>query len=67
MAGVRFSVPQSPHWLCGLPSWYRGLIPPGLKEAGGVKLTTHLHLVLMSRKVELYFHSSIRFHGVVVN
>jgi hypothetical protein len=28
------------------------------KVAGGMKLTTHLHLVLRSRMVQLYLHSS---------
>jgi hypothetical protein len=37
---------------------------PGSKAAGGVKLTTHLHLVPM---VELYLQSPIRLHGVVFN
>jgi hypothetical protein len=32
----------------------------------GVKLTTHLHLVPRSRKVELYLHSPICFHGIVL-
>jgi hypothetical protein len=32
-----------------------------------VKLTIHLHLVQMSRVMELYLHSLIRIHGVVFN
>jgi hypothetical protein len=32
-----------------------------------VKLTTHLHQKQRSRMVEMYLHSSIRLHGVVVN
>jgi hypothetical protein len=28
----------------------------------GVKMTTHFHLVPISRRVELYFHFSIRLH-----
>jgi hypothetical protein len=37
------------------------------KESGrSVKLTTHLHLVPRSRMVELYVHSSIRLHGIVL-
>jgi hypothetical protein len=31
------------------------------------QLATHLHLVPMSRKVELYLHSPIRLRGVVLN
>jgi hypothetical protein len=33
---------------------------------GSVKLTTHLHLLPRSRKVELYLHSPIRLHGIVL-
>jgi hypothetical protein len=29
-----------------------------------MKLTTHLHIVLRSRNVELYFYSPIRLHGL---
>jgi hypothetical protein len=29
--------------------------------------TTHIHLVLRSRMVELYFHSHTRLHDVVFN
>jgi hypothetical protein len=37
-------------------------------ESGwGVKLTTHLHLVPRSIKVELWLHSPIRLHGVVLH
>jgi hypothetical protein len=32
-----------------------------------VKLTTRLHLMPRSRILELYFHSSIPLHGVVLN
>jgi hypothetical protein len=32
-----------------------------------VKLTIYLHLVLSSEMVELYRHSPIRLHGVVLN
>jgi hypothetical protein len=39
----------------------------GSKAAWGVKLTTHLHLVSWSRMMELYLHSPIRFHGIVLN
>jgi hypothetical protein len=31
------------------------------------KLTTHLHLLLKSRKVELYLHYPISLHGVLLN
>jgi hypothetical protein len=33
----------------------------------GVKLTVHFHLVPRSRTVQLYLHSLLRFHGVVLN
>jgi hypothetical protein len=33
----------------------------------GVKLTTHLHLAPRSRMVELYLHSPIHLHDVVLN
>jgi hypothetical protein len=33
----------------------------------GVKLTGHLHPVLRSRMVELYLHSPIHLHGMVLN
>jgi hypothetical protein len=38
------------------PNWYRGLSPRGL-SSWGVKLNTHLHLVLRSRMMELYLRS----------
>jgi hypothetical protein len=34
---------------------------------GGTKLTTHLHLVPKLRNMELYLHSPIGLHGVVLN
>jgi hypothetical protein len=39
----------------------------GGKIAGVVNLTTHSHLALSSRKMELYLHSHICLHGVVLN
>jgi hypothetical protein len=39
---------------------------PGVKRQG-VKLVTHLHLVLRSWKLELYLHSPIFLHGIVLN
>jgi hypothetical protein len=45
---------------------YRELFPQG--ESGrDMKLTTQVHLVPRSRIVELYLHSLIRLHGVVLN
>jgi hypothetical protein len=46
--------------------WVPGAVYPGIKRQG-VKLTTLLHLVPMLRMVELYLHSPIHFHGVVLN
>jgi hypothetical protein len=39
----------------------------GGKAARGLNLTTHLHPVPRSRKVELYLHSPICFHGMALN
>jgi hypothetical protein len=39
---------------------------PGVRSLG-IKLTTYLHLVPRSRKVELYLHSPICLHGIVLN
>jgi hypothetical protein len=46
--------------------WVQGVLS---REQSGwnVKLTTHLHLVPSSGMVELYFHSPIRLHGMVLN
>jgi hypothetical protein len=40
---------------------------PEVKVPEGVKLTTHLQLVPMSKMVEVYLHSPIRLHGIVPN
>jgi hypothetical protein len=45
--------------------WVPGAFSLGVKW--GMKLTTHLHLVPRSRMVELYLHSPICLHGVVLN
>jgi hypothetical protein len=37
------------------------------KAAGALKLITHFRLVPMSRMVELYFHSPILLHGMMLN
>jgi hypothetical protein len=59
-----------PDKLCGPPipltNEYRELFPGG-KSGRGSKLTTHLLLVPRSRMVELYLHSLIRLHGIVLN
>jgi hypothetical protein len=64
------SSPQRPEQLWGPPSplsnGYRGLYPTGYSSRG-VKLTTHLHLVPMSRMVQLYLHFPICLHGRVLN
>jgi hypothetical protein len=42
---------------------YRVLFP---QSGWGLNLTTHLHLVLRLRMVELYLHSPVCLHGVVL-
>jgi hypothetical protein len=65
-----FSSPQCPDRLWGPPSLlsdgYRGLCPLGW-GGRGLKLTTHLHLVPRSGMVELYFHSPLHLHGLLLN
>jgi hypothetical protein len=60
-----FLSPQRPVRLRGPPSLlfygFRG------KSGRGVKLTTHFHLVLRSRILEIYLRSPIRLGGVVLN
>jgi hypothetical protein len=48
-----------------LSNGYWGLFPRG-QSGRDVKLTTHLQLVPRSRKVDLYIHSPLRLHGVVL-
>jgi hypothetical protein len=45
--------------------WVPGVLSPGVKRQD-VKMTTHLQLVPRKRMVELYFHSPIRLHGIVL-
>jgi hypothetical protein len=60
-----FSAPQHPDPLQGPPSLpsngYQGLF------SQGVKLTTYLNQVPRSQMVELYLHSPISLHGMVLN
>jgi hypothetical protein len=66
---ILFSSPQHPDWLGPTQppiQWVPGALPLGVKRPGR-EVTTHLHLVLRSRMVELYLHSPIRIHGVVLN
>jgi hypothetical protein len=44
--------------------WELASISPGVKQPG-VKLATYLHLVPISRMVELYLHSTICLHGIM--
>jgi hypothetical protein len=44
-----------------------GALSPEVKAAGGVKVTTHFHLVPRSRMVKLYLHSPICLLGIVLN
>jgi hypothetical protein len=46
--------------------WVPGALSAGIKSQV-VKLTTHLHVMPRSRMVELYLHSLIRLHDVVLN
>jgi hypothetical protein len=59
---------STPKW--GPPSLqfngYRGLFHWSW-SGWGMKLTTHLQPVMRSRMVQLYFHSSIHLHGMVLN
>jgi hypothetical protein len=69
--GKRFlPAPQCEDRLWGPPSLisngYHGLFPQG-KSGRDVKLTTHLHLVLRLRMVELYLHILICLYGIVLN
>jgi hypothetical protein len=65
-----FCIPQCPDRLWDPPSLlsneYQGLFP-GWYSGWGVKLATHLHLVPRSRIVELYLHSPICLHDIVLN
>jgi hypothetical protein len=47
-------------------SGYQGLFPWG-KSVQDVEITTYHHIVPRSRMVELYLHSPIRLHDVVLN
>jgi hypothetical protein len=67
---IFFSFPHSPDRLEAHPASY----PMGTggsfsraESGGGVKLTTHLHLVPRLRMVELYLHFLIYIHGVMLN
>jgi hypothetical protein len=65
-----FFPPRLPDQFWGPPSLvsngHRGLFP-GSKAARGVKLTTHLQLVLRSRILGSTYPFLIRIHGVVLN
>jgi hypothetical protein len=65
-----FSAPQHPErlWVPPslLPNRYQWLIPLGV-SGPGMKLIAYLHLVTRSIMVELYLHSPIHLHSVVLN
>jgi hypothetical protein len=67
MQDWRQNVTCGPAFTLQRPDRFWGL--PSLLSSGHrlVKLTIHLHLVLRSRIVELYLHSPIHIHGVVLN
>jgi hypothetical protein len=46
---------------------YWGASFPRDKVSRGIKLTTQLHIVPWSRLVELYLHSPIYLHVIVLN
>jgi hypothetical protein len=46
--------------------WVQGALSSRVKQQE-VKMKSHLHIVLRSRMVELYLHSSTRLHGVMLN
>jgi hypothetical protein len=48
------------------PMWVSGALLLEVNSQG-MKLITHLHLVPRLRMVELYFHSPICLHGIVLN
>jgi hypothetical protein len=45
---------------------YGEIFPPGV-SGRGFKLNNHPHIVLRSGMVELYLHSPIRLHSIVLN
>jgi hypothetical protein len=59
---------KNSHLLSLLSTGYRGLFffSRG-KVAGAMMLTSHIPLMMRSRKVELYFHSPICLHDIVLN
>jgi hypothetical protein len=65
-----FFAPRRPDRLWGqcslLSNGYWGPFPQGWSDRG-VKLTTHLHLVPRPKTVELYLHSRICLHSMVLN
>jgi hypothetical protein len=46
--------------------WVPWVVRPGYTSRS-MKLTIHLHLLPRLRMVELYLHSPIRFHGMMLN
>jgi hypothetical protein len=62
--------PQRPYCLWGplglLSSVYRGLLPRG-QSGRDVRLTTLLCVIPRTRTVEVYLHSPICLHGIVLN
>jgi hypothetical protein len=65
-----FSSPRRSDRLWSPPSLlsigYRRLFPCGY-SGRSAKLTTHHHLMQRSRMVELYLHSPICLHGILLN
>jgi hypothetical protein len=44
-----------------------GVLSPEVKWPVGMKLTSHFNLVQRSSIVEVYLHSPIHFHGMLLN
>jgi hypothetical protein len=66
-AGVRFPEGQDFPLLHSVqPPIQMGIGAP-FPVRRGVKLTTYLHLVPGSRMMELYLHSPIYLHGIMLN
>jgi hypothetical protein len=63
-----FPTASSPTWGPTQPhiQWIPAALSLGVKWLD-VKLTTDLHIMARSKKLELYLHSPICLHGIVLN
>jgi hypothetical protein len=68
-----FSLPQFESRLLGPNQPPIHWVPEALSQRGvggisrGVKFTNYLHLLLSSKKTELYLHRPINLHGILLN